>query len=52
VTRARELLGWRAERTLEQGIADSIEWRRRWLAHLAGGGADPRRLVAVAGGRG
>jgi UDP-glucose 4-epimerase len=52
VTRARELLGWRAERTLEQGIADSIEWRRRWLAHLACGGADPRRLVAVAGGRG
>jgi UDP-glucose 4-epimerase len=32
VERARTLLGWTAEKSVEEGIADSLAWRRVWMA--------------------
>ncbi|WP_406194153.1 UDP-glucose 4-epimerase GalE [Kitasatospora sp. NBC_01560] len=35
VDSARELLGWSAQRTIAEGVADALAWRARWSAHLA-----------------
>lgn len=34
--RTHELIGWRAQFTLEEGLRETIQWTREWLNKLAG----------------
>ncbi|MFE6054372.1 UDP-glucose 4-epimerase GalE [Kitasatospora sp. NPDC056446] len=34
VDTARELLGWKPERGIAEGVADALAWRAKWAAHL------------------